>query len=138
VLDLEKTAECRLAAKRIAALSVMAIALVGGTGTASAQQMSLPGKFAVSSSGAATYDIAIAVPPGTAGMVPSLKLSYSSHGVGNGLLGAGWTLSGLPSIGRCAKTMAQDGSAVPSPTVRPTCFAWTGKNSKRSTAAPIT
>jgi hypothetical protein len=44
---------------------------------ASAQQMSLPGNFAVNSSGAATYDIAIAVPPGTAGMVPSLKHSYT-------------------------------------------------------------
>jgi hypothetical protein len=111
VLYVEKAAESRFVARRrIAALSVMAAALVGGAGTASAQQMSLPGKFAVSSSGAATYDIAIAVPPGTAGMVPSLKLSYSSQGVGNGLLGASWTLSGLPSIGRCAKTMAQDGS----------------------------
>jgi Salmonella virulence plasmid 65kDa B protein len=77
---------------------------------ASAQQMSLPGNFAVNSSGAATYDIAIAVPPGTAGMVPSLKLSYTSLGVGNGLLGVGWALSGLPSIGRCARTVAQDGS----------------------------
>jgi Salmonella virulence plasmid 65kDa B protein/FG-GAP-like repeat len=109
-MDVEKTAGSRLAAKRIVALSVMAVVLASGAGTASAQQMSLPGKFAVSSSGAATYDIAIAVPPGTAGMVPSLKLSYSSHGVGNGLLGASWTLSGLPSIGRCAKTVAQDGS----------------------------
>jgi Possible hemagglutinin (DUF637) len=52
---------------------------------AGAQQMSLPGNFAVNSNGAATYDIAIAVPPGTAGMVPSLKLSYSSQN-GNGRL----------------------------------------------------
>jgi hypothetical protein len=59
------------------------------------------------SNGAATYDIAIAVPPGTAGMVPSLKLSYSSQN-GNGILGVGWTLSGLPSVSRCAQTFAQD------------------------------
>jgi hypothetical protein len=108
VLDVEKTAESRFAARRIVALSVMAVALAGGAGTASAQQMSLPGNFAVNSNGAATYDIAIAVPPGTAGMVPSLKLSYSSQN-GNGILGVGWTLSGLPSVSRCAQTEAQDG-----------------------------
>jgi hypothetical protein len=89
---------------------MMAAALLATVTGASAQQMSLPGNFAVNSSGAATYDIAIAVPPGTAGMVPSLKLSYTSHGVGNGLLGVGRALSGLPSIGRCARTVAQDGS----------------------------
>jgi Salmonella virulence plasmid 65kDa B protein/FG-GAP-like repeat/Insecticide toxin TcdB middle/N-terminal region len=107
VRDVEKTAGSRFAARRIIALSVMAVALCGA-GAATAQQMSLPGNFAVNSNGAATYDIAIAVPPGTAGMVPSLKLSYSSQN-GNGILGVGWTLSGLPSIARCAQTFAQDG-----------------------------
>jgi hypothetical protein len=109
VLHVERTAESRFVARRIAALSVMAIALVGGVGTASAQQMTLPGSFAVNSNGAATYDIAIAVPPGIAGMVPSLKLSYSSQN-GNGILGVGWMLSGLPSVARCAQTVAQDGA----------------------------
>jgi hypothetical protein len=106
VRDVETTAGSRFAARRIVALTVMAIALGGGA--ASAQQMSLPGNFAVNSNGAATYDIAIAVPPGTAGMVPSLKLSYSSQN-GNGILGVGWTLSGLASVSRCAQTLAQDG-----------------------------
>jgi len=41
-------------------------------------------------------------------MVPSLKLSYSSQN-GNGILGMGWSLSGLLSIGRCAQSLAQDG-----------------------------
>ena len=107
MLDVEKTAESRFAARRLVAVSVMAVALLGGAGAAFSQQMSLPGNFAVNSNGAATYDIAIAVPPGTAGMVPSLKLSYSSQN-GNGILGVGWTLAGLPSISRCAQTKAQD------------------------------
>ena len=107
MLDVEKTAESRFAARRLVAVSVMAVALLGGAGAAFSQQMSLPGNFAVNSNGAATYDIAIAVPPGTAGMVPSLKLSYSSQN-GNGILGVGWTLAGLPSIARCAQTAAQD------------------------------
>ena len=71
--------------------------------------MTLPGQFAVGPTGAATYSVPIAVPPGTAGMAPSLSLDYSSQS-GNGLLGMGWTLSGLPSIVRCPQTMAQDGT----------------------------
>ncbi|NPU10059.1 hypothetical protein HL666_04745 [Bradyrhizobium sp. 83002] len=70
--------------------------------------MSLPGGFSVSQSGAATYSVPIAVPPATAGLSPSLSLDYSSQGA-NGLLGAGWSLGGVPSIGRCARTLAQDG-----------------------------
>src|SRR4029077_20351705 len=77
--------------------------------TSIAQTMSLPGKFSVGTSGAATYNIPIAVPPGTAGLAPSLSLEYNSQG-GNGLLGIGWSLGGLPSIGRCPRTVAQDGA----------------------------
>jgi len=67
-----------------------------------------PGQFRVTESGAASYNIPIALPPGTAGMQPSLSLDYNSQG-GNGLLGVGWSLGGLTAISRCPQTQAQDG-----------------------------
>jgi hypothetical protein len=37
-------------------------------------------------------------------------MSETAHSQGrNGLLGLGWHLEGLPSIGRCPRTIAQDG-----------------------------
>ena len=70
--------------------------------------MILPGQFNVNAYGAATYTIPIAVPPGTAGMTPVLSLDYSSQ-ASDGIVGLGWSLNGLPSIGRCPRSIAQDG-----------------------------
>ncbi|TQV70869.1 hypothetical protein FLL45_21310, partial [Aliikangiella marina] len=62
------------------------------------------------SGGAATYSIPVAVPPGRAGMQPSVSIGYSSRG-GNGVAGIGWNLNVGGSVSRCAATMAQDGYA---------------------------
>src|SRR5688572_13821777 len=82
--------------------------LATGSLHAEAPLMNLPGQFGIGSSGASTYSIPIVVPPGTAGMEPALSLEYSSQN-GNGDLGIGWNLAGLPAIERCAPTVAQDG-----------------------------
>ena len=66
----------------------------------------------MSPSGAATYTLPIALPPGLAGMAPNLNLVYNSQ-AGNGLAGQGWELTGLSVIHRCAKTVVQDGRARP-------------------------
>ncbi|AVR95107.1 RHS repeat-associated core domain-containing protein [Pseudoduganella armeniaca] len=69
---------------------------------------SIAGEIAVGSNGAATYDLAFELPPGSAGMAPKLGLSYSGVGA-NGVAGLGWQISGLSNIHRCGRTIAQDG-----------------------------
>ena len=73
---------------------------------------SLPGSLSVGNNGAATYSIPIAVPPGTAGLAPTLALNYSSL-AGNGIAGFGWSMAGGSGIHRCVRTVAQDGYAGP-------------------------
>ncbi len=73
---------------------------------------SVPGSLSVSPSGAARYSVPLEIPPGIAGMQPELSLGYDSQ-AGNGLLGVGWSLSGLSTIYRCPATLAQDGFIDP-------------------------
>lgn len=79
------------------ALSPQAGAAVGRT----------PGAYSVSQHGAATYQIPLWVSPGAGGVQPNLTLSYDSRS-GSGIAGPGWGLTGLSSIIRCNKTVAQD------------------------------
>uniref|UniRef100_UPI003AF7BC2B FG-GAP-like repeat-containing protein n=1 Tax=Thiolapillus sp. TaxID=2017437 RepID=UPI003AF7BC2B len=69
---------------------------------------SLPGEFGVSPRGGAGYSIPLELPPGRGALTPQLGLQYNSQ-AGNGLLGVGWSLSGLSNIHRCNRTLAQDG-----------------------------
>lgn len=95
---------------RVLAL-VASLFLIAGTldsvDAGPAALMTVPGQPSVSSSGAFTYSIPIRVPPGTAGIVPSLSLQYSSQ-AGDGILGLGWSLGGISVIAHCPQTLAQD------------------------------
>jgi len=53
----------------------------------------------IDSNGFLTHTVEINLPPGTAGLAPSLSLSYNS-GAGNGIVGKGWNLNGIPVIER--------------------------------------
>ena len=55
------------------------------------------GTMGVNAHGAATYTIPLNLHDGISSFTPQLALSYNSQG-GNGLLGYGWSLSGLSSI----------------------------------------
>ncbi len=82
----------------LAPFSIVAAELVG----------TLPGRFAVSQTGAATYQIPIDAPTASGGLRPSVSFSYNHRG-GTGIAGQGWTVDGLSAITRCPQTIAQDG-----------------------------
>ncbi|SAL52446.1 RHS repeat-associated core domain-containing protein [Caballeronia concitans] len=70
------------------------------------------GAFSVSHDGAANYTLPLWVPAGKLGIQPELALRYSSRG-GNGPLGVGWILTGIPQIRRSRKTFPDDGVEEP-------------------------
>jgi hypothetical protein len=105
--------QCRGAiARQWRAFDLVAAMLCSGLASVCQAQMTIPGQFAVAPSGAATYSIPIQVPSGVAGVEPKLALTYNSQ-AGAGLLGLGWSLSGLSIISRCPQTVLQDGVSIP-------------------------
>lgn len=66
------------------------------------------GHGSVTEDGAAVFDIPLFLPAGRNGIRPELSLHYHSR-QGDGLLGTGWSLSGLSMITRCARNELIDG-----------------------------
>lgn len=68
----------------------------------------LAGSFSVSEGGSAGYTVPIHTPPGVNNLVPKVAFTYGSSG-SYGMMGIGWSVSGLGAITRCPNTQAQDG-----------------------------
>jgi len=90
---------------------------VNSPGTSVPIDVSLPvgatnGSYYVTPYGTGGYVIPIVVPPGTAGMTPSLSIKYSNS-VKNGIMGKGWNLTGLTAITRVNKDHYHDGILSP-------------------------
>lgn len=77
--------------------------------TASCSVGTVDGSFNADAFGQANYNIPISVPPGVAGLDPSLSFHYNSM-LPNEQLGVGWSISGTSKITRCSRTQLQDGS----------------------------
>ena len=93
-------------AMRIVARLLPAVLL---TTTAFAGLMNTTAIVAQDGAGGLAYTVPIAIPPGTAGMVPTLSLAYSSQ-AGKSFVGVGWGVGGLSAIERCPSSKAVDGA----------------------------
>src|SRR5579871_6568161 len=80
----------------------------GAPGTATAPAGTIPGTFAVTSTGEATYTMPLVSVPGRAGVEPHLAITHD--GAGDGVLGTGFSIAGLSAITRCPQNLAQDGA----------------------------
>ncbi len=68
----------------------------------------LKGNFKVDENGAASYSIAMDLPPGINNIEPTLEFVYNSAQK-RGAMRMGWSLSGLSAISLCKATRARDG-----------------------------
>lgn len=73
-----------------------------------AQNSVSPGQFQVTDAGAASYTIPLYTAPAAGNLDVNLALQYNSQS-GNGVFGVGWSLTGVSSITRCPKTIAEEG-----------------------------
>lgn len=70
----------------------------------------IPIKSGLSPTGARTYDVPLDIYSGVRGFQPQLSISYNSQ-QGNGVMGVGWSLSGLSAISRVHKAKYYDGKS---------------------------
>ncbi|MFV5686546.1 RHS repeat-associated core domain-containing protein [Flavobacterium sp. GB2R13] len=66
------------------------------------------GELQISSSGTATYNLPIAMPPSIKNVAPVINLTYSS-GVRGGIAGQGWNINSISTISRMATRRDIDG-----------------------------
>lgn len=67
----------------------------------------LPGDVVVQS-GSAQYQLPISAPKGRGGNTPQVSLVYSSGGAPSGIIGSGFSLTGMPTISRCGSQQTID------------------------------
>ena len=82
----------------------------GGNGSYSVVPFS--GTLNVGPSGAAIYSLPLSFPKGFNNIMPNMSIVYNSQ-AGNGLLGFGWSLSGLSVISRIGNDLYHDGNIDP-------------------------
>ncbi len=73
---------------------------------------STSGSFNVNQYGGLNYSIPIDLPPGTNKIIPSLSINYNSYGA-NDILGFGWGISGVSSIGRTPQNLFYSNNVAP-------------------------
>lgn len=66
------------------------------------------GSLNVNLAGAAIYTVPIQVPKGVNGVEPAISLAYNSQAA-NGIVGLGWSISGISTISRVPSTVYHDG-----------------------------
>ncbi|STZ69439.1 RHS repeat-associated core domain-containing protein [Myroides odoratus] len=66
------------------------------------------GSLNVNLAGAAIYTVPIQVPKGVNGVEPAISLAYNSQAA-NGIVGLGWSISGISTISRVPSTLYHDG-----------------------------
>jgi RHS repeat-associated protein len=64
--------------------------------------------FGVSPDGGAGYAVTLTAPPGTAGLEPKIRLTYSTR-AGIGAAGMGWSIAGLSVVQRGSRNLSDDG-----------------------------
>ncbi|HEX7957493.1 MAG TPA: FG-GAP-like repeat-containing protein, partial [Pyrinomonadaceae bacterium] len=84
----------------------------GTRSQAGGQQLAgdIVGNFSTDYQGSAVYQVPIETPPGTNGQQPNLMLVYNSQ-VKNGIVGMGWSLYGISSVGTCNPLIDPNSSA---------------------------
>jgi hypothetical protein len=91
--------------------SLAAVTALLASPSAQAQYSATPTSFSVTDAGASSFSIPIYTPPMPGGMDVKLSLQYNSQ-ARNGVFGVGWNLSGVSSITRCPKTIAEEGERI--------------------------